>query len=162
MQASFNISIGLEDSVSYYTIHYIDSATDVVCASATVPSSSCVNGLCKHSLEVPSSSCSSSLSITVTVSGTNVLGKGLPSLPVYALNYLGKCQVFFPSTTFSTRKIRYRVACTTYTNYYGDNAKYTIMAIDTNSLLSTMATAGLLNQRRKLVLRHRFQDMSFL
>ena len=55
---------------------YINPASGVSCGSATVPVSSCVNGVCQHSFTYEESACNYSSVINVSISATNVLGRG--------------------------------------------------------------------------------------
>jgi hypothetical protein len=82
MQESFTISGEIESIVASYTISYVDSTYGGVCGLATVLATSCVNGLCRHTFDVSSSSCPPLSNINVTVFGTNQLGNGSTSLPV--------------------------------------------------------------------------------
>lgn len=64
---------------------YTDAVSDVLCASADIRASSCVNGICEHEIRMSSfsSECASSaLQIMIVVAGANVLGIGLPSVSV--------------------------------------------------------------------------------
>ncbi len=82
MQESFIISGEIESIVSSYTITYVDSTYGGVCGLATVSATLCVDGLCRHTFDVSSSSCPPLSNIDVTVFGTNQLGNGSTSLPV--------------------------------------------------------------------------------
>ena len=82
-QESFNISAGVDGSALSYTVIYTDAASGIVCASATLLATSCVDQLCVHHLQVSSSNCSTSRLITVNVLGNNLLGPGELSVPVY-------------------------------------------------------------------------------
>ena len=81
-QENFNISEGIDGSPMFYTVNYTVSGTYIMCATSTISTSSCTNGVCEHMLEIPSSICPPSSSITVIVSGTNRLGEGQASNPV--------------------------------------------------------------------------------
>ena len=89
MQEKFNISNGVDGSAVSYNINYIDTDS-YICASITIDTSesSCRDDVCKNELEVSSSHCNSSSSITITVTGTYRLGSGLPSMPITIGNYV--------------------------------------------------------------------------
>ena len=82
VQESFTISSGFDGSAISYIINYTDSASGVVCASATILVASCVDDICEHDFRIAFTPCVSSSQITVSVCGTNVFGQGLPSTPV--------------------------------------------------------------------------------
>lgn len=74
---------GIDGSAHNYTITYSDATFGSTCFTTTIPSSSCNNGMCSHDFDIASYSvCPSTTSITVTVFGTNILGRGLTSVPV--------------------------------------------------------------------------------
>ena len=84
LQPSFAISDGvaIDGSAVSYTLAYNDSISGVSCGSATVPASSCVDGVCQHSFTYEESACSSpSIGVNVTISAANVLGSGPASYP---------------------------------------------------------------------------------
>ena len=56
---------------------YKHPISDVSCGSATVPASSCVNGVCQHSFTYEGSACNSaSVGVNISISTTNILGSG--------------------------------------------------------------------------------------
>ena len=63
-------------------MNYTESESGITCTSATIFAPSCSNGVCEHTFNVSSSSCSSFSTIIVTASGTNSLGSGPRSNPV--------------------------------------------------------------------------------
>ena len=78
---SFQISESFDGSALSYLINFTNSLTGSSCGTATLPASSCVEGICTYTpesftcLPLPSG-------INVTVSGQNVLGKGAESHPI--------------------------------------------------------------------------------
>ena len=77
LQSSFNISDEVDGSALSYTLTYNNSLSGISCGSATVPASSCVNGVCQHSFTYEGSACSSaSVGVNVSISAANVLGSG--------------------------------------------------------------------------------------
>ena len=88
LQKTVNISDGVDGSTLSYTINYTDSGTGKVCHTTIILASSCQNGVCEHQAKAMYFKCSTSTRIGVTVSATNVLGAGQPSIPVT----LGSCQ----------------------------------------------------------------------
>ena len=92
MQRYFNISDGIDGSVSSYNITYTDIVSQIICASVDIPASSCSNGICEHEFRMSSSKCASSaLHIVVAISGANVLGIGQPSFPVKVSGIYNSC-----------------------------------------------------------------------
>lgn len=83
MQSSTDIFEGIDDSVFHYILNYNNSESGESCGSATVPSSSCVDGVCQHSFTYKESACNAtSIDINVTISAANILGSGPTSDPV--------------------------------------------------------------------------------
>ena len=88
LQGTFNISNIVNGSAINYTIIYSDSTSGKSCSLITIPTSSCVNGICSHLFDVLSSSdCPASANITTTVFGSNVFGNGPPSNPTISGYY---------------------------------------------------------------------------
>lgn len=82
LQSSFAISDEIDGSALSYTLSYNDSLSGDSCGSATVPASSCVDGLCQHSFTYEGSACNSaSVGVNVSISAANVLGSGPASYP---------------------------------------------------------------------------------
>lgn len=78
------ISDGIDDSIRSYTIVYQNSESDSSCWSATIPASSCVDDVCRHTFThelSPCSSISSHSRVNFTILATNVLGNGPASSP---------------------------------------------------------------------------------
>ena len=65
-----------------YTITYTDASSGRDCGSATIPTSSCLNGTCCHSFGEISPPCSSDGDISISVFSTSILGDGPPSKPL--------------------------------------------------------------------------------
>ena len=83
VQDSFNISNGIDGSVTSYTIT-IFSSTGESCDSITLQASTCREEICNYRLENLTSSCySSSSQIMLTVFASNIIGDGLPSEPIF-------------------------------------------------------------------------------
>lgn len=57
----------------------MDSRDGSICGNATIPSGSCIDGICKHTFTISTSSCPPLSNINVTVFGTNQLGNGTNS-----------------------------------------------------------------------------------
>ena len=78
LQHLFAYYNGINGSTVSYTVTYINPASGVSCGSATVPVSSCVNGVCQHSFTYEESACNYSSVINVSISATKlyVLGRG--------------------------------------------------------------------------------------
>ena len=76
LQHQFTYYNGINGSTVSYTVTYINPASGVSCGSATVPVSSCVNGVCQHSFTYEESACNYSSVINISLSATNVLGRG--------------------------------------------------------------------------------------
>ena len=82
-QPSFFISDEIDGSAILYSLAYNNSVSGVSCGSATVPASSCVDEVCRHSFTYEESSCGSpSTDINITISAANILGVGPPSDPI--------------------------------------------------------------------------------
>ena len=105
IQPSFIISAGIDDIEISYALTYINSVSGVSCGSATVPASSCVNGVCQHSFTYEGSACSSaSVGVNVSISAANVLGGGPASYPIavrgknndFKFLHSFKCLTYFP------------------------------------------------------------------
>ena len=57
----------------------------ISCGSVTVPGSSCVDGVCRHSFTYEESTCgspSADINVNITISAANILGGGPPSDPM--------------------------------------------------------------------------------
>ena len=65
-----------------YTITYTDASSGGICGSATIPASSCLNGMCCHSFGEISPPCSSDGDISISVFSTSISGGGSPSKPL--------------------------------------------------------------------------------
>ena len=61
----------IDDSLPSYDITYVDSTTGTICASDTVQTSSCQNGICKAALPISKLQCLNNSGINVTVSVSN-------------------------------------------------------------------------------------------
>ena len=72
----------IDGSAISYTLTYLDSITGDPCSTATIPSFSCVEGICNHTFEVSLSSCTPCVDINITVYATNILGNGAISDPL--------------------------------------------------------------------------------
>ena len=70
-------------SASSFVIMYIESMSEKICGSTTIPAATCINGQCTYVFEVTSSLCTPSSDITFSVSGSNILGNG-PSVRFFA------------------------------------------------------------------------------
>ena len=76
------ISDGIDGSATSYTLTYYNSVSGIICGSAIVPASTCVDGMCRHFFTYKESTCNSpSVSVNVTISAANLLGSGPPSHP---------------------------------------------------------------------------------
>ena len=83
MQPSFIISDGIDGSATTYTLTYYNSISGIICGSAIVLATTCMDGVCRHTFTYEESACgSSSISVNVTISATNHLGSGPASDPV--------------------------------------------------------------------------------
>ena len=78
LQASFVISKGVDGSAVSYTISYIDSNTNTLCASLTIPSTACINHGCivPHIEPLPCSQTVGNGTIDIAISAANRLGEG--------------------------------------------------------------------------------------
>ena len=74
------ISDGFENHITSYTITYSDATTGNICSRSS--STSCQDGMCRHTFKVSSSYCNPYASITVTVVATTMLGSGAASNPL--------------------------------------------------------------------------------
>ena len=82
-QPPFALSDGIDGSALSYTLVYNNSVSGNGCGSATIPASSCVDQVCRHSFTYDESGCSSpSTDINITISAANILGIGPPSEPI--------------------------------------------------------------------------------
>ena len=81
VQNSFNISDRIDGSPTFYNITYSDTTFGSTCGLATIPAFSCEDGICTHTFDIFTSSCSPSTGITVTVFAMNILGNGPTSVP---------------------------------------------------------------------------------
>ena len=61
---------------------YTDVSSGRTCGLATIPASSCLNGVCSHTFGEISLPCSSNDDISITVLATSILGDGPPSQPL--------------------------------------------------------------------------------
>ena len=75
------ISDNIDGSSTSYTATFSDFTSGSICGSATIPASSCQNGVCRHMFEV-SPPCSSNVDVSINVYATNILGDGPSSHPV--------------------------------------------------------------------------------
>ena len=83
IQDSFNISDGIDGSVTSYTIT-IFSSTGESCDSITLQASTCGEEIYNYRLENLTSSCySSSSQVMLTVFASNIIGDGVPSVPTF-------------------------------------------------------------------------------
>ena len=89
-QASFNITDEVDGSAIMYTITYIEASNNI-CASQIISPSSCSNGVCLHFFDLSASGCFQSSSLMVSVSASNLLGRGplsSPTLKFGGCNYV--------------------------------------------------------------------------
>ena len=75
-QDSVNISNEIDGSALSYSISYYDSTSNILCGSAIIQPSSCVNGTCRHIFDLALSPCIMGTKFTLTVVATNVFGDG--------------------------------------------------------------------------------------
>jgi hypothetical protein len=84
MQPSFMISDGIDGSAISYTLTYYNSISGIICGSAIVLASTCMEGVCRHTFTYEKSACGSSSinNVNVTISAANHLGSGPASNPI--------------------------------------------------------------------------------
>ena len=69
-----NISNEIDGSALSYSISYYDSTFSILCGSAIIRPSSCINGTCRHVFDLALSSCIMGTKFILTVVATNVFG----------------------------------------------------------------------------------------
>ena len=75
-QDSVYISNEINGSALSYSISYYVSTSNILCGSAIIRPSSCVNGTCRHIFDLALSSCIMGTKFILTVMATNVFGDG--------------------------------------------------------------------------------------
>ena len=76
IQDPVNICNEIDGSALSYSISYYDSTSNILCGSAIIRPSSCINGTCRHVFDLALSSCIMGTKYFLTVMATNVFGNG--------------------------------------------------------------------------------------